>query len=196
MFPVTSGSLGSTFLSGFWPEVQQPISINMKGFKKFYNVTYDDKGRRHWDTSEPMPKKAEEKVQEKSQKILPPVDYSRPLETRQAEVNLEAKIGRHSFKPDDTESSKYLGFYCKACDVSYNDSNSWLEHLNSYNHIRITGTIMKVEDVGIDRVKEKLGRNQAQRRNPVEEMKKRLALLKETSDEPYKKLKRTPIEEC
>ena len=162
----------------------------MKGFKKFYNVTYDDKGRRHWDTKDNKPEQTKEKTTEIEKKILLPVDYSRPLETRQTEVNLEANIGRHDFKPDDIESSKYLGFYCKACDVSFNDSNSWLEHLNSYQHIRITGTIMKVEDVGIDRVKQKLGRiSSSTKRNPVEEMKKRLASLKNSSEQPYKKLK-------
>lgn len=34
---------------------------------------------------------------------------------------------------------KGAGFYCEACDETYKDNNSWIDHINSKQHLRKTG---------------------------------------------------------
>lgn len=34
---------------------------------------------------------------------------------------------------------KGAGFYCEACDETYKDNNSWIDHINSKQHLKKTG---------------------------------------------------------
>lgn len=34
---------------------------------------------------------------------------------------------------------KGAGFYCEACDETYKDNNSWIDHINSRQHLKKTG---------------------------------------------------------
>jgi U4/U6.U5 tri-snRNP component SNU23 len=133
-------------------------------FKKFFNVVYDERGRRKWDTKDFKPVAPEIKADKKLP--MPKLDYSRPLTSRSESVGLEAHLGVHKFTAEDAQSSKFLGFHCPLCDVSMNDSNSWLDHLNSTSHNQRQGTQMKVEKVtpsSVDARLEMLRRKKAQR---------------------------------
>ena len=50
---------------------------------------------------------------------------------------------RFLLKNKDKEKLKSI-FYCKTCDFNFNDSNSFVEHLNGAKHNRILGMNMKV----------------------------------------------------
>lgn len=125
-----------------------------KKVRKFFNVVYDERGRRKWDTADFKPEAPEIKGDKKLP--MPKTDYSRPLNARSESVQLEANLGIHKIKPEDANSSKFLGFFCPLCDVSMNDSNSWLDHLNSISHNQRTGTQMKVEKVTVSAVEARL----------------------------------------
>lgn len=38
-----------------------------------------------------------------------------------------------------SRKGKGAGFYCESCDETYKDNNSWIDHINSKQHLRKTG---------------------------------------------------------
>merc|ERR1711957_175052 len=48
------------------------------------------------------------------------------------------------------------GYWCSVCECLLKDSSTYLEHINGRRHNRNLGMNMKVEKVGVDRVREKL----------------------------------------
>ena len=44
-----------------------------------------------------------------------------------------------------SRKGKGAGFYCEACDETYKDNNSWIDHINSKQHLRKTGQTIDVE---------------------------------------------------
>ncbi|EEB05962.1 U4/U6 X U5 tri-snRNP complex subunit Snu23 [Schizosaccharomyces japonicus yFS275] len=51
---------------------------------------------------------------------------------------------------------KSAGWYCEACDETYRDSLSWLDHLNSAQHLRKTRTVISDERATVDQVRERI----------------------------------------
>lgn len=129
-------------------------------FKKFYNVVYDDKGRRHWKSNEE--ETSVKNIPEVKKKIVN-IDFSKPLETRTEDIKYSKSIGTIKISTDIKEAEKYLGLYCKLCDFSASDNHTWLDHLNSFDHNRHLGNHMKVEKVTVDTVSEHL--NKLKRKN-------------------------------
>jgi U4/U6.U5 tri-snRNP component SNU23 len=54
------------------------------------------------------------------------------------------------------QDNKKKIFHCKVCDVTFNDSLSYVDHLNGKRHNRVLGMNLKVERVGADKIKDKL----------------------------------------
>jgi len=118
-------------------------------FKKIFNVTYDDRGRRRWKlTSNEAPK--------------PPEPPKEPQE---------------EFNP--------IGYYCKECKYSCNDSNAWLEHLNSFTHNR--GKQIKVEKATAESIEEKL--SQLKKKKPTKKLLSIEEIMLKLDQKPSKKPK-------
>ena len=47
-------------------------------------------------------------------------------------------------------------FFCKTCNCSLKDNQAYLDHFNGKRHNQLLGMNMKVEKIGLDKVKEKL----------------------------------------
>lgn len=47
-------------------------------------------------------------------------------------------------------------FYCKICEIGFNDSISYMDHKNGKKHNRVLGMNMKVKKVGVDAVNQTL----------------------------------------
>lgn len=47
-------------------------------------------------------------------------------------------------------------FYCDACKCGLKDSQAWFDHINGKKHNRVKGMSMVVEQVDVQRVREKL----------------------------------------
>ncbi len=59
-------------------------------------------------------------------------------------------------KPKDSKDKIQTPFYCKSCDCSLQDNQAYLDHLNGKRHNQLLGMNMRVEKVGVDKVREKL----------------------------------------
>lgn len=115
-------------------------------FKKFYNVIYDDKGRRHW---KPTSEATETQAKPEENKKIVNLDYSKPLEARNEEI-VSRPLGITDLGKDVKEPDKLIGYHCKLCNFTSKDNHSWLDHLNSLAHNRHLGNHMKVEKVTVD----------------------------------------------
>merc|ERR1711862_1083881 len=83
------------------------------------------------------------------------------------------------------------GFWCSVCECLIKDSSAYLEHVNGRRHNRNLGMNMKVEKVGVDRVKAKLA-SLKKGPDPVVEEKaivQRLAAIEEAEEEKKRKRK-------
>jgi U4/U6.U5 tri-snRNP component SNU23 len=99
-----------------------------------------------------------------------PNERTQYLKSRQHDLKIEARVGKTYEVDKDASGNKKSPFYCSVCDVDFNDSHTYVDHLNGkkrrpwvYKDNRILGTNMKVEAVSADVIKAKLDRlsNQA-----------------------------------
>ena len=108
----------------------------------------DALGRRVWD-KELYRQKAEEAesgVHLRVGKVAPSSIES--LKERRIDIDIEANLN----KKHHAEDSQHGAFYCKTCEQTLFDSQSWLSHINGRNHNRLLGMSMKVQKTTADRV--------------------------------------------
>lgn len=67
------------------------------------------------------------------------------------------KIKDEKDKDKDKEKEKIpTPYHCKTCECYLQDNQAYLDHLNGKRHNQLLGMNMKVEKVGVDKVREKL----------------------------------------
>jgi U4/U6.U5 tri-snRNP component SNU23 len=128
--------------------------------------------RRTWDTEEASRKYAERLAREKEEtkeakskkslgKLPPPAATSSNSVQARTEAILkrdELHGKRELVAPTMSLGNKgrSAGFYCEACDLTFKDSNSYLDHLNSQQHYRKLGISGKVEYATLEQVRQRL----------------------------------------
>lgn len=153
-------------------------------YKRFFNVIYDDRGRRHWKAS--SDEKPPSPTPEKKSEL--PIDYSKALEARPDPPTASLKIGRVKIDKSKQDFDKSLGLVCKLCDFSAKDNHSWLDHLNSVEHNRKLGNHMKVEKITADVVEDHLKSLKLKKiKKPAPTLQEIMKRLEE--GEPSKKIK-------
>merc|ERR1712238_467125 len=75
---------------------------------------------------------------------------------RSIEFNLEKNLGKSAVVTQHTIKPMQGGYWCSVCECLLKDSSTYLEHVNGRRHNRNLGMNMKVEKIGVDRVREKL----------------------------------------
>lgn len=121
----------------------------------------EDYGRRKWQVVGDAPKKkTKEKPEDELESVVLPNERTETLKARQHNLKLEAKVGKTlTIAKDTTGGGVAKGkspFYCGVCEVDFNDSHSFVDHLNGKRHNRILGMNMKVEAVSVERIRDKL----------------------------------------
>merc|ERR1712113_771138 len=85
------------------------------------------------------------------------------LKQRSEELALDKNLGKMQVVTQHTIKPMQGGYWCSVCECLIKDSSTWLEHINGRRHNRNLGMNMKVEKIGVDRVREKL---KAMRKEP------------------------------
>merc|ERR1712159_453648 len=75
---------------------------------------------------------------------------------RTTELNLEKNLGKSQVVTAHTIKPMQGGYWCSVCECLLKDSATYLDHVNGRRHNRNLGMNMKVEKVGVDRIREKL----------------------------------------
>lgn len=80
-------------------------------------------------------------------------------EARTARVDVASLVGKTMLVPAGSgvgKRGKSAGFYCEPCDITLRDSPSWIEHLNSKQHLSNTGQSIEVKKATLEDVRERL----------------------------------------
>merc|ERR1711920_729807 len=112
------------------------------------------------------------------------------LKQRTVELNLEKNLGKSAVVTQHTIKPMQGGYWCSVCECLLKDSSTYLEHVNGRRHNRNLGMNMKVEKIGVDRIKEKL---RSMRKTPEavepQDIEERLQALEAEADEKKRRKK-------
>lgn len=92
----------------------------------------------------------------KARKEPPPPSERQPLQKRKEAVALDVELGKSKIVTTHTPKQQQGGFWCDVCECLIKDSQAYLDHINGKKHNRLLGMTMRVERVGVDRVKARL----------------------------------------
>merc|ERR1712217_902500 len=112
------------------------------------------------------------------------------LKQRTVDLNLEKDLGKAKVITAHTIKPMQGGYWCSVCECLIKDSSAYLEHVNGRRHNRNLGMNMKVEKIGVDRVREKL---KAMRKEPEvvepEDIAARIQALEEAEEDKKRRRK-------
>merc|ERR1719401_2470974 len=133
-----------------------------------------------------------ERIGRRKDPVIPlPASQRTYLKQRSVELELDKNLGKSQVVTQHTIKPMQGGFWCSVCECLIKDSSSYLEHVNGRRHNRNLGMNMKVEKIGIDRVKEKL---KSMRKGPEvavepEDIAARIKALEEEQEEKKRRKK-------
>jgi len=157
----------------------------------------DAMGRKAWDKDFYMQKAANnimfgpERIGKRKDPVIPlPASQRTFLQMRKSNMDLDKHLGEHRVVTTHTIKPMQGGYWCSVCECLLKDSATYLDHVNGRRHNRNLGMNMKVEKIGIDRVKEKL---RSMKREPepvaVEDIATRIKMLEEEQEEKKRRKK-------
>mmetsp|Transcript_44901 Transcript_44901/g.129916 ORF Transcript_44901/g.129916 Transcript_44901/m.129916 type:complete len:239 (-) Transcript_44901:148-864(-) len=123
----------------------------------------DAMGRKVWDKDFYSQKAMDnimmgpQKVGKRRDPVIPlPSSQRTFLKQRSVDLQLDKTLGQSKVVTQHTIKPMQGGYWCSVCECLIKDSSAYLEHVNGRRHNRNLGMNMKVEKIGVDRVKEKL----------------------------------------
>jgi len=157
----------------------------------------DAMGRKVWDKDFYMEKAKNnimfgpERIGRRKDPVIPlPSSQRTYLKQRSIALELEKNLGQSRVVTAHTIKPMQGGFWCSVCECLIKDSSSYLEHVNGRRHNRNLGMNMKVEKIGVDRVREKL---KAMRKEPEtvepEDIAARIQAMEEEQEEKKRRKK-------
>merc|ERR1712066_1035644 len=126
-----------------------------------------------------------QKIGRRKDPVIPlPSSQRTYLKQRQEDLELDKNLGKSRVITQHTIKPMQGGYWCSVCECLIKDSSAYLEHVNGRRHNRNLGMNMKVEKIGVDRVKEKL-KSMSKTKEAVEpeDITARLAALEEEAEE-------------
>ncbi|CAD2114280.1 zinc finger protein, putative [Plasmodium vinckei] len=144
--------------------------------KEYYQKLLDEKSLKEKDSNEQNQNEEDELILKlfpdlkKKNKIVPPDPSERKLlEERTENLSLEKNLGKVQIITQKTTKEEQGGYYCKICDCTLKDSQTYLDHINGKNHNRMLGYSMKVKNVTLDDIKKKLSLLKEKKNNKSQE---------------------------
>eukprot|EP00427_Karlodinium_veneficum_P063650 CAMPEP_0169333698 /NCGR_PEP_ID=MMETSP1017-20121227/15397_1 /TAXON_ID=342587 /ORGANISM="Karlodinium micrum, Strain CCMP2283" /LENGTH=239 /DNA_ID=CAMNT_0009428935 /DNA_START=80 /DNA_END=796 /DNA_ORIENTATION=+ len=138
-------------------------SSSAKPDKPSQEDVVDAMGRKMWDKDYYMEKAKNhimfgpERIGKRKDPFIPlPASQRTYLKQRNNDLQLDKNLGQHQVVTTHTIKPMQGGYWCSVCECLLKDSATYLDHVNGRRHNRNLGMNMKVEKIGVDRVKEKL----------------------------------------
>ena len=103
-----------------------------------------------------MKKKKTEDTEGEVEDIVLPNERTEYLKARKNDLGINSKIGKNVIISKEPGAKMKSPLYCNVCEIDFNDSLSYVDHLNGKRHNRILGMNMKVETITVDRIEQKL----------------------------------------
>lgn len=98
-----------------------------------------------------------ERIGKRKDPVIPlPASQRTFLQQRKSDLNLDKHLGEHRVVTHHTIKPMQGGYWCSVCECLLKDSATYLDHVNGRRHNRNLGMNMKVEKIGVDRVREKI----------------------------------------
>merc|ERR1711941_156723 len=126
-----------------------------------------------------------ERIGRRKDPVIPlPSSQRTYLKQRSIDLQLDKNLGNRQVVTAHTIKPMQGGYWCSVCECLIKDSSTYLYHVNGRRHNRNLGMNMKVEKIGVDRVKEKL-KSMSKTKEAVEpeDITARLAALEEEAEE-------------
>ncbi|KAJ1607603.1 U1-like C2H2 zinc finger [Cryptosporidium canis] len=80
-----------------------------------------------------------------------------PQKKRELYLNVSKNVGvLKTYSGSGDVREDISGYWCELCKLSFNDSHSWIRHLNSQSHNQKMGTSLYVEKRSLESVKRRL----------------------------------------
>jgi hypothetical protein len=103
------------------------------------------------------------------------------LKSRQEMYQLTLNYQSEATKVLEIDSSN--PFFCKTCNCSLKDNQAYFDHFNGKRHNQLLGMNMRVEKVGLDKVKEKLLNMKRKAEQKMTTKKEMMKVAEESSDD-------------
>ena len=157
----------------------------------------DAMGRKIWDKDVYLEKAKQnimfgpERIGRRKDPVIPlPSSQRTFLKRRTAELELDKNLGQMRTVTAHTIKPLQGGYWCSVCECLIKDSASYLEHVNGRRHNRNLGMNMKVEKIGVDRIKDKLKSLKKETEEvEVEDIAAKIQALEEQEEEKKKRKK-------
>eukprot|EP00438_Fugacium_kawagutii_P000657 Skav222309 [mRNA] locus=scaffold1249:89739:90422:- [translate_table: standard] len=157
----------------------------------------DAMGRKIWDKDVYLEKAKQnimfgpERIGRRKDPVIPlPSSQRTFLKRRTAELELDKNLGQMRTVTAHTIKPLQGGYWCSVCECLIKDSASYLEHVNGRRHNRNLGMNMKVEKIGVDRIKDKLKSLKKETEEAeVEDIAAKIQALEEQEEEKKKRKK-------
>eukprot|EP00930_Biecheleria_cincta_P064795 TRINITY_DN5045_c0_g2_i2.p1 TRINITY_DN5045_c0_g2~~TRINITY_DN5045_c0_g2_i2.p1 ORF type:complete len:239 (+),score=67.96 TRINITY_DN5045_c0_g2_i2:81-797(+) len=158
----------------------------------------DALGRKVWDKDAAVERAKSnimfgpERIGRRKDPVIPlPSSQRTYLKGRTVDLELDKTLGQSKVVTAHTIKPLQGGYWCSVCECLIKDSASYLEHVNGRRHNRNLGMNMKVEKIGIERVREKLNgmRKESEVPTEPEDIVARLQKIEEEQEEKKRRKK-------
>jgi len=157
----------------------------------------DALGRKSWDKDFYIEKAKNhimfgpERIGKRKDPVIPlPASQRTFLQQRKQNMDLDKHLGEHRVVTTHTIKPMQGGYWCSVCECLLKDSATYLDHVNGRRHNRNLGMNMKVEKIGVDRIKDKLRsmKKEPEAVDPVD-IAARIQMLEEEQEEKKRRKK-------
>ncbi|PPS92870.1 U1 like C2H2 zinc finger domain containing protein [Cryptosporidium hominis] len=126
--------------------------VNSLG-RKVWDKEFYSKSKEERDRIRSLENAEHEKKLEKKEEISE--EGAKKMREIYLDISKNVGLSKSHTSGDDIRKN-ISGYWCEVCNLGFNDSHSWIRHLNSQSHNQKMGTSLYVEKKSLESVKRRL----------------------------------------